>query len=282
MSKQLSGSRIQVVFCTNASLYSSILLEKMLASDAIDIIGIYLSNRVRTKTGRFMGDIFRIIKTSGLRYAVYLAMGTVVFELLRKNGSRPSVQSLAKRNNIDIFSSKDINSHASVNWLKDLAPGVLLSGFFNQKLGAEALSIASQASLNLHPALLPKYKGVDPVFYYFLNRENTVGITLHRMDTTYDTGEILVSQKLDIQDGRSVLWHNIELFKLGAALFIQWLEKLEDACVQSSVESSVENSAESSVIGSESEYYDSWPTPRQVKQLKHPLFSWKDFRDQAG
>lgn len=244
----------------------------MLASDAIEVVGIYLSDRIRTKTGSFPGDVYRIIQTSGPCYAFYLALGTLVFQLFRRPGARPTIKTIAKSRNIQIFSDKDINSPASLNWLKKLAPDILLSGFFNQKLEAEALSIASRASLNLHPALLPKYKGVDPVFYYFLNNEQALGVTMHQMDSTYDTGRILASHRLAIDSKRSVFWHNIELFKLGVDLFIQWLEEHEE-----------EKTDSLEPPGSlETEYYDSWPTHQQVKQLRTPLFTWKDFIDQAS
>jgi len=244
----------------------------MLASNSIEIVGIYLSDRIRTKSGDFIGDVFRIINASGLRYAIYLALGTLIFGLFRKQGIRPTIQSIAQTENIEVFSDKDINSPQSLKWLKNLNPEILFSGFFNQKLGAEALSIPSLACLNLHPALLPKYKGVDPAFYYFLNNEKTLGVTLHRMDTTYDTGEILNSLELDITEGRSVFWHNIELFKAGIDLLIEWVE--QPINLLNSKSGSIDSSKEQ-------EFYDSWPTPGQVSQLKAPLFSWRDFQDQA-
>lgn len=265
----------RVIFCTNSSIYSSLILEKLLTSQAIEVVGVYLSDRVRTKSGSFIADIFRIIKTSGITYASYLAMGTLVFDLFRWPGTRQTIKGMVKNQNIATFSNKDINAAESLSWLQGLQPDILFSGFFNQKLGSAALSIPKIAPVNLHPALLPKYKGVDPVFYYFLNKEPTLGISLHHMDIHYDTGEILNSMELEADQQRSVLWHNIELFKLGAELFIRWAEHLNNA------ESEKQKRETYSSQEQESEFYDSWPSPEQVKASDRSLFTWKDFLDQT-
>ena len=261
----------RIVFCTNSSLCSSIILEQLLASDSVDITGIYLSDRIRTKSGSFFGDLYRIINTSGFRYSLYLALGTLFFENifapLNKSTSRPTLKYLAKKHNIDVFSSKDINAARSLDWLKKKAPDILFSGFFNQKLEAVALSIPKLGCANLHPALLPKYKGVDPVFYYLLNKEAILGATLHRMDTQYDTGEILGQIEMPAESNRTVFWHNTELFKRGTELFTQWAS-------QATEPQSIEP-------GKEGEFYDSWPTPAQIKILKNRLFNWRDLIDHA-
>ena len=222
----------RLIFCTNSSLYSSYILEGILSSEAfrrgdIELVGVFLSKRIRTKTGGFVDDIMRVIKASGIKYALYLAAYSLFFELCRFSNFRPTASALCQKHGIDLYKSKDINAEASLSWLKSKMPDVLLSGFFNQKLSEETLSIPDLAAVNLHPALLPLYKGVDPVFFYFLNSEPTLGVSLHQMDITYDTGEILRSSEMGIQQSRSVSWHNLELFKLGTTLFLEWLNETE-------------------------------------------------------
>lgn len=264
----------RLVFCTNDSLFSSLILEQLLACEQIDIAGIYFSSRVRTKSGSLLGDIARIIKTSGLNYACYLALGTLFFEHWPLKHGRPTAKKLAQKNDIPCFTHKDINAPASINWLNSLNVDVLFSGFFNQKLGKQALQVPSIDCVNLHPAPLPRYKGVDPVFYCFLNQEKTLTISLHRMDQHYDTGNVLDTASIRIEPNRSIFWHNVELFKLGAELLINWATQSSKRLTESKLAP-----AESSAC--EREFYDSWPTPKQAKRLKGKLFSLKDFCDQA-
>ena len=83
---------------------------------------------------------------------------------------------------------------------------------------------------------------------------------LHRMDTQYDTGEILGQIEMPAESGRSVFWHNTELFT-------QWASQPTEP---QGIES-----------GKEDKFYDSWPTPAQVKILKNRLFNWRDLIDHA-
>lgn len=264
-------SRKSVLFCTNPSLCSSIILNQLLQADNIEVVGVFLSTRTRTRKGNFLQDIASIISKSGFSYLIYLAFATVVFELVqifRPGTFLPTTAKLASKNNIPVFKGKDINDPRAIDWLHARKPDYLLSGFFNLKLGDEALSVARLGSVNLHPSLLPEYKGVDPVFYYFLNKESTLGVTLHRMDKDYDTGEILAQNEIPRDLGRSVFWHNAELFRKGAKLFINWAEQPGKNL----------NLANTPV----SENYDSWPDPEQVSQLKSQLYSWHDLVDQAS
>jgi len=90
------------------------------------------------------------------------------------------------------------------------------------------------------------------------------------MDVTYDTGEILRSSEMEIQQNRSVSWHNLELFKLGTTLFLEWLNETEAPL----------NTA-SSQTTDETEHYDSWPRVEMVARLQIPLITFSDFLEQA-
>lgn len=266
----------RVVFCTNDSLCSSLVLDELLRCDHLEVVGIYLSEKVRTRSGSLFADSLRIIKTSGFSYAIYLALGTVIFECFAGRQNLSSVKQQAKKHGIQRFSHKDINAQSCIDWLTDRQPDILFSCFFNQKLAGQVLAIPRIDCLNLHPALLPKYKGVDPVFYYMLNQEGILGISLHRMDEGYDTGEVLASQSMAVQPGRSIFWHNVELFRLGSKLFQEWTQQP----VETLREKSPRQSAGDSQRTTENDFYDSWPTPHQVSQLKTSLYRWQDFREQ--
>ncbi len=230
----------------------------------------FLSSRLRTRSGSRTGDATRIIRQSGLQYASYLAAGTLGFELASFSAPLPTAHKIAQDNRIPLLSHPDINQPKALNWVRDSGPDLLLSGFFNQKLRADALGTASQGSVNLHPSLLPKYKGVDPVFYCALNGEHTLGISLHQMDQNYDTGLILAQDSLSWNPSRSVFWHTTELFRMGGQLFLNWLR--EPARFETRNNTPI------------SDHYDSWPTPHQVRQLraeKIALWNWRDFREQV-
>lgn len=260
-------TKARVLLCTSGGICATLSLQALLAIDEIDVAGVFLSTRTRTKKGNFTSDVLRIIRTSGLRYATYLAVGTTLFDCFRLPGTMPTAKKLATQHSIPFFSSNDINSTASQAWLSKQAPDILLSSFFNLKLSPATIAIPTHAAINLHPALLPAYKGVDPVFYYFLNNENLFGVSLHKIAEEFDTGEILAQESMPKNPGKSVFWHNTELFRHGLELFRVWVNDLLPAPKIDNTEIS--------------DQYDSWPSPAQVGELDHPLYSFPDFLEQS-
>ncbi len=75
--------------------------------------------------------------------------------------------------------------------LSGLEPDLILVTGFPRLLPPEVLALPHFGCVNAHPALLPAYRGPDPIFWQFYNGEPALGLTFHRMDDTFDTGAIL-------------------------------------------------------------------------------------------
>ena len=69
---------------------------------------------------------------------------------------------------------------------------------------------------NLHPSLLPKYRGPYPVLFQLLNNEHILGLTLHKMDSHFDTGDIYLQEQFSIGENYQLI--NIKLFRLSIKL----------------------------------------------------------------
>ncbi len=54
--------------------------------------------------------------------------------------------------------------------------------------------------INVHPSLLPKYRGPNPYSAVILNEENETGVTLHFMDESFDTGDIVAQKKVSLSE----------------------------------------------------------------------------------
>jgi len=75
--------------------------------------------------------------------------------------------------------------------LKKFAPDILITAGFGQILKQESLSIALQASINLHPGLLPQRPGSNPFRDVLMGGDLNAGVTVHRLTEKVDKGEIL-------------------------------------------------------------------------------------------
>jgi len=89
-------------------------------------------------------------------------------------------------------------SPSSAAWAKAFAPDVLLSLHYRNLIPKQILELAPLGAVNLHPSLLPNYRGTNSVAWVIINGESETGFTFHRMDERFDTGPILLQEKLPI------------------------------------------------------------------------------------
>ncbi|CAF1241899.1 unnamed protein product [Adineta ricciae] len=78
------------------------------------------------------------------------------------------------------------------NIITALQPDIGLVLQFAFRLNKTILSIPKYGFVNLHPSMLPKYRGPNPIGWQILNNEKTLGFTFHYMDDKYDTGRIIL------------------------------------------------------------------------------------------
>jgi methionyl-tRNA formyltransferase len=72
-----------------------------------------------------------------------------------------------------------------------LEPDLAISGGFPLRIPEDALAVPRHGIVNGHPALLPRYRGPNPIGWALRNGDRELGFTFHRMDGDFDTGRIL-------------------------------------------------------------------------------------------
>ncbi len=80
-------------------------------------------------------------------------------------------------------------------------PDVIAVSCFPKILPPSLLNLPRLGALNLHPSLLPKYRGPEPLFWQFRNGETRPGVTLHFMNERPDAGDILLQTEVAFPDG---------------------------------------------------------------------------------
>ncbi len=84
------------------------------------------------------------------------------------------------------------------NEISKLSPDLIIVAGYSQFLPKEILEIPKYGCLNVHPSLLPKYRGASPIQYAILNGEKETGTTIMLMDSKMDHGKIITQRKLEI------------------------------------------------------------------------------------
>lgn len=218
----------KVIFCCYPGFYASLALARLVASAKLQVVGVVRSTRLLRKDRALYQDIPLLLKTSGLRYACYQSAATFGHSLLSAFVTLPTIGELCRQQQLPVLRTRDINCPQGQRFVRELACDYLLTVNFNQKLSAALLAMPAIGAINIHPSLLPDYRGVDPVLCALAEGEQQFGVTLHQMDEALDTGAILAQQTLPIDRRHSLFRHYLQAFRAGAELAVNYLEAAGD------------------------------------------------------
>jgi methionyl-tRNA formyltransferase len=245
--------RLRTVLCTCGGLYGALVLRHLRACDELEICAVIRSSRVIEARFGFIRGAAEQIRRSGLRYALYLWCATTLADWLCSVTGIGAVPTRGAEG-LPVYTTRNLNDKDGLKFLAACAPDLLISAFFNQRLHAPALALPKHGCLNIHPALLPEAKGVDPVFQSLLHGVPPLGVTVHFMTPELDAGRIVAQRSIERPARSSVFAITARLFREGAEL------------LASAIESVAGGATGSSQSGSGS--YQSWPTRREVGLLR--------------
>lgn len=103
------------------------------------------------------------------------------------------------------------NINNSLNLIRGFHPDYLLSVYYRYIVSIDILDIVNHKAMNLHPSLLPAYKGTKSSVWAILNNEKYTGVSFHYMDSNIDTGRIILKKKITIgkEDTAYSLYHKL-------------------------------------------------------------------------
>lgn len=111
--------------------------------------------------------------------------------------------------------------------LKNLDIDLAVVCSYDRRFPKEFLEIAKDGFVNNHPSLLPEYRGGNTYSHVIINGEKETGVTLHYMDESFDTGDIIYQQKVQIFDDDTMGSLFNRLTFLGADMLYELLLKYE-------------------------------------------------------
>ena len=137
-----------------------------------------------------------------------------------------SIVHLAWERGLPVFEVGRLAHPDTLATLAELQADVACVACFPQRIPASLLALPRFGFLNLHPSLLPAYRGPEPLFWTFRSGERSTGVTIHFMDEGLDTGDIAAQASLDLSDGISGAEANQALATLGGRLMAETLQAL--------------------------------------------------------
>ena len=112
----------------------------------------------------------------------------------------PSAITLAWEHHLPLLSIGAFGSSA-YGALAAFQPDVICVSCFSRIIPPAILNLPKHGAVNLHPSLLPRYRGPMPLFWQFRNGESRTGVTLHYMSERVDAGDILSQTDVKFPDG---------------------------------------------------------------------------------
>jgi len=137
-------------------------------------------------------------------------------------GNRDSIASVARLHSIPVIELSGRWSK-SVDVIGKYSPDIIVVSCFARRLPDAVLSIPGIGCFNLHPSLLPAYRGPAPLFWQFRAGVKEFGITLHRMSSRLDAGNLVAQTTVAIPDGVSVQQASVLLAQAGGELLVRTL-----------------------------------------------------------
>lgn len=175
---------------------------------------------------------------------------------LRSKLSGRTVARFTDEHRIPRVAAARINSPAYIHDLTALAPDVLLSVAAPSRFGPELIAVPRVACLNVHSSLLPKYRGLDGLFWAMAHGESNAGVSVHTMVDRFDAGGIVEQESFPIAASDTL--HDLygKAIELGSTLIARALDRYETGAV----------SARS--IDSTTGSYFSWPDAEAVSRFR--------------
>jgi len=180
-------------------------------------------------TGTFAEPIFRAL----LGQARHSVVGLVTQPSNEIGAVRGSTRQtgvgmaeLARQTGVEVYQPESINTPEGVARIQEWKADLLVTAAYGQILKAEVLQATPLGGINVHGSLLPKYRGAAPVAWAIARGESETGITIIRMSTGVDAGEMLAKGKLEIQPHETSGEVEARLAQLGASLVVDVIDQL--------------------------------------------------------
>jgi hypothetical protein len=218
---------MRIVILTYESLYSNIMTERLLREFPGQVVGIVRSDCLIYGKSLPAGLLY-LLKRTGLRFVGRKALElfqsratAILFKLMGREPKTHSLRDMHRLYNVPIIGSPDVNSLDTLTQIRAWQPDLVLSVYLNQLIKRDLIHLPSQGVLNIHPALLPRHRGLFPYFWVITNGEKETGVTVHWVDEKFDTGHLLLQEKISVEPEDTISSLSYKSSLVGAEMLVK-------------------------------------------------------------
>ena len=175
------------------------------------------------------------------------------------------VKSFAKKESIKIYTPKTIRGNVPfINELKSLSCDLFIVIAYGKILSKEILEIPKFGCWNAHASLLPRWRGAAPIQWSLMKGDEFTGVGIMKMNEGLDTGDLLLEEKIKINNNDNLNTLTEKLSVISAKLFLNAISLIEENIYKNTFSLTKQNS-----LGRETTY------ARMIEKSDY-LVNWED------
>ena len=202
------------------------------------------------------------------------ALDPVLIVTTEKNLTDPVID-YAIKNQITYLSVKTLSDKDILGKISTYKTDAAVLADFGLIIPETILSLYTKGIVNIHPSLLPKYRGPTPVQSALLNNDLNTGVTLIKLDNDVDHGPIIAQKKVTLLDNDTTESAYTRLFHEGSKLLIDNLEKYMNGKIHLTEQIHTDATFTNKLIR-ESGYFNitNPPSIERLNRMIHAYYPW--------
>ncbi len=145
-----------------------------------------------------------------------------------KKVTPPPIKVVAEKAGIPVLQPTKIKTEEFREALAAFKPDLMVVAAYGRILPLSLLELAPLGCINVHGSLLPRHRGAAPIQWAVIEGDKEVGVTIMQMDVGMDTGNILLPEKISVNDQETAGSLFDKLAQLGAETLIKALYRLRE------------------------------------------------------
>jgi len=142
------------------------------------------------------------------------------------------MKNIALAHSVPVAQPESVNTPEGVAALREMRPDLLVVAAYGQILSKDVLGVPPLGGINVHASLLPKYRGAAPIAWAIYHGETRTGVTIIRMTTGLDAGDMLAQEAVEIGPEETAGEVEARLAPLGARLALEVVGRLQAGPVE--------------------------------------------------
>ncbi len=138
------------------------------------------------------------------------------------------VHEMAEKNNIQVFTPKTFKIEKNIEDVRNLKPDLIVVVAYGLILPKKLLDIPKYGCINIHPSLLPKYRGCAPMERCLMSNDDETGICIMKIVEALDAGDVIKVEKIPIKKETTIVDLKNTLSNLGAKMLLEVVNNFEN------------------------------------------------------